>query len=152
MHISSTSKKNQGFTLIEFLVSFAILLLIIGTASFTFLRSASRDFALQTAARQITADLRYAAELSVSTQVRHLVRFDAAAGTYTVAAREDPERIIKDAHLGEQLSFGAISLTGATVEFNNLGAVTEAGTVMITHVNGAARTIDIRPSGYVRIE
>lgn len=142
----------KGFTLTEQLVSFGILALIIGIVSIAFIRQASTGQLMQTAAQQIAADLRYAAELAVTTQIRHAVRFDLALSRYTVVALQTPERMIKAVTLDSPLSLASTTLPLSTAEFNSVGAVSVPGTVTLRHQDGTTRIIDIRPSGYVRIE
>lgn len=142
---------NKAFTLIEFLVSFAIVVLLAGI-SVTYLRQAGPGSILSAGSQNLATDLRYASELAVATQVRHAVRFNnPATSQYTIVALETLERTIKTVLLNSALSFGLITLPGGTAEFNSLGAATTPGTVLLQHQNGIQKTIDIRPSGYVQI-
>ena len=142
----------KGFTLVEYLVTFGIIILIVGIISITFIRRASTGQIMQTAAQQIATDLRYASELAVATQIRHVVRFNPAVGHYTLVALEMPERMVKEVLLDPTIELSSITLSSNMAEFNSVGAVSTAGLITIRHQDGTTRTINIRPSGYVRIE
>ena len=140
----------KGFTLIEILTVRGIIAVIAGV-SVTFLRGAAQEGILQASARDVASDLRYAAELSVSTQINHAVRFDQVASRYTVIELTTPETTIKQSSLTPGLSFSTITLPQNQAEFNTLGAVVATGTVTILNQSGGTRLLDIRPSGYVQI-
>ncbi len=140
----------KGFTLIEILTVLGIIAVIAGV-SVTFLRGAAQEGILQASARDVASDLRYAAELSVSTQINHAVRFDQVASRYTVIELTTPETTIKQSSLTPGLSFSTITLPQNQAEFNTLGAVVATGTVTILNQSGGTRLLDIRPSGYVQI-
>ena len=141
----------RGFTLMEMLVSFAILALVIGVSA-TFLRVSGPSIALRAASRDIASDLRHASELASSTQINHAVRFDIANSRYTIVRESATEVIVKQSTLPSSLAFSSITIAGASAEFNTLGATTTPGIIMLTHQNGASATIDLRPSGYVRMQ
>ncbi|MDO8505268.1 MAG: prepilin-type N-terminal cleavage/methylation domain-containing protein [bacterium] len=141
----------KGFTLVEFLVSFAIVALVAGI-SVTYLRQAGPGSILRAGALDLATDLRYASELAVSTQVRQEVRFNnPSASSYTIVALSIPEQIVKTIQLDSSLTFGSITLPSNTAEFNSIGSVFAPGTVILQHQNGMQKTIDIRPSGYVQM-
>ena len=67
----------KGFTLVEVLVSFAILALVVGVSA-AFLRASGPSMTLRSASRDIASDLRHASELASATQIGHVVRFNIA--------------------------------------------------------------------------
>jgi type II secretory pathway pseudopilin PulG len=119
--------------------------------------AAVREVELETAARQVAADLRYAQSQAIAQRVRHGVVFDLAAERYTVY-RGDPSTPAPDfLRGGAPLRRGwdgvdlAAAVFGATsaVEFNSLGAPCDgaggelavAGVVVLA---GASRTDTVR--------
>lgn len=140
----------QGATLVEVLTIVAIIA-IIGGVSVGYIRTTAPGSILNSQGRAIATDLRYAAELAVSTQINHTVRFDATLNQYAIFVLENPERLIKQTTLHSDLSFASITLLQNAAEFNALGAVVALGVVTIQHRNGAISIIDVRPSGYVQI-
>lgn|SRR3989338_3041440 len=140
----------KAFSLIELLVAFGVIALIAGI-SVTYLRQAAPGSLLRASARDLATDLRYGSELAVGTQINHAIQFNPATSQYTVIARTVPEQILKTVSLNESLTFSVITLPDNTVEFNSLGGALTAGSVVLQHQNGATATIDIRPSGYVKI-
>jgi len=140
-----------AFTLVEILVTFAVIGLLI-TITTTFLRLAGPTLTLRSATRDLASDLRYASELSLSTQIPHAVRLDANLQRYSIVRQTVPEVILKQVSLDSSLSFASVTIPEATAVFNSLGATSTPGTITIRHTNNATVIIDIRPSGYVRIE
>lgn len=140
-----------GFTLAELLVSFAILALVVGVSA-AFLRVSGPSIILRSASREIASDLRHASELASATQIAHVVRFDIVGARYTIARQSTPEVTVKESILPSSLTFSSITIPNASAEFNTLGATTTPGLITLQHQNGTTTTIDLRPSGYVRIE
>lgn len=141
----------QGFTLVEILVAFAILALAFGVSA-AFLRVSGPSIILRSASRDIASDLRHAAELASSTQIIHIVRFDISGARYTIARAGAPEVIVKETTLPPSIIFSSITLPNTSAQFNTLGATATPGIITIRHQNGATATVDLRPSGYVRIQ
>lgn len=141
----------RGLTVIELLVALAILALIIGV-SVTFLRQAARGSVASTAARALATDLRYGSELTVSTQINHAVRFNTEQSSYTVVALRTPEQLVKTVTLDPSLRITSVTLPSLTAEFNTLGAATSSGSITLSHQSGAVSVVEVRPSGYVRVQ
>lgn len=141
----------RGFTLVETLVSFAILALVVGVSA-AFLRVSGPSILLRSASREIASDLRHASELASATQIDHIVRLDIVGARYTIARQSTPEVIVKESTLPSSLTFSSITIPNASAIFNTLGATTTPGIITLRHQNGATATVDLRPSGYVRIQ
>lgn len=146
-------KKNLalGFTLIETLTTLMILIVLatIGLST-AYLRSIQPSSTLNAAVQAIITDLRYASELSTATQLNHTVRFNTQS--YVITRLAQPNVIVKEVALETPLLITQTSLPDNTVEFNTLGAATANGTVTVSHSLELNSTIDIRPSGYVRVQ
>ncbi|MBI2551886.1 hypothetical protein HYW17_01125 [Candidatus Uhrbacteria bacterium] len=141
----------KGFTLVEFLTTFGILALLLTVAAAS-LRAAGPTLATRAAARTLAADLRYASELASSTQTAHALRLNPAGSAYALVRLADPEIIIKNARINETVRLGEITVPEATVVFNTLGATATPGIITLIHASGTTMLINVRPSGYVRIE
>ncbi len=166
-------KDERGFTLIE-LVLIIIILGIIG-----FIISISigdiNSTKLNSAARRLASDIRYAQQLSMTKQIRHGVVFT-VPNTYTVFQENDPNPdtparnpagggdLIVDYSSDPQLQGVAISTpsfcTGAggtppcaqALEFNPLGAPTDetgtpltSGSVILSY-SGNSKTLTVEPN------
>ena len=140
----------KGFTIIEFLVAFALVILTIGVSA-NFLRSALKSETLEQAARTLASDLRYASELASATQTNHEVRLTLPAD-YSIVRIAAPEVIVKKVTLDPTLSFSSITLPANTATFNTLGAAASTGAITLVHVEAGSKTINLRPSGYVKIQ
>lgn len=141
----------KGFTLIELLVTFSILALVVGIITTT-LRAAGPTLTLRAAAQNLAADLRYTAELTTSTQSPHLLRLHATEPRYTIVRAGATEEILKEVTLDRALTITEITIPERTAIFNTLGATSTPGTIILRHRNGRTRTVDLRPSGYVRLQ
>lgn len=141
----------RGFTLLELLASFAIVILLAGV-SITYLRSGTARSILQTAGRAIAGDVRYTAQLSTTSQVNHQINFSAVTNSYTILALSTPSRVVKTVALPSVIRIVSTTLPQDRAEFNALGAAVSSGAVILENSNGLTLTIDIRPSGYVHLQ
>lgn len=147
----NNNNAGDGFTFVEIVAVMAIAL-ITATIALVAVRSYGPAAAITGAARALATDLRAASALAVATQINHAVRFDIAASRYTTVRRADPEVTVKEAHLALPLMISAVTFANSMVEFNTIGAPLETGTITIAHRSGRSITVEVRASGYVRIE
>lgn len=148
------SFKKWGFTLIESLVIIVIIgiLASMGIPAFKNYRSALQ---LSGAVRELVTDLRYAQQLAVTQQLQHAVCFfpfdDGYKKEYQVIQYGEcgVSEWIKKGML-EGVEINQVNFSNPEVIFNPYGAVKESGSIVLINVN-TTKTIDIRPSGFVRI-
>lgn len=141
----------KGFTLIELLVIISIIAILAGIGIPVF-RDYQPVLQLSAAVKDLTTDLRYVSQLAVTEQVGHGIRFVIATNEYQIIRQGATEEIIKIKSLPKEVRFQEIvDLTNNEVIFNSFGAVREAGRVTLINTQSATKTIDIRPSGFVRI-
>ena len=141
----------KGFTLVELLVSVGILSLI-AFISVPVYQSLIFNLDLSAATRLIASDLRYAQQLAVTTQDNYQVIFTTSSQSYR----------IKDAVTGTTTKTALINAPVYIVAINNLpnntvtfiatGAATSTGTIVLSNPNNRTSTIEIKPSGYVKIQ
>lgn len=141
----------RGITIIELLTTLGLIVLVAGIVSGVFIRSTLSSTTLHAASRDLATNLRYAAELATTTQNNHAIRFNISNSSYEIIRLTTPEVIIKNIALPSSITFSSVTFPDNTVVFNVLGAVTQAGSITLQHNASQTATIEVRPSGYVRI-
>ena len=147
----------SGFTLIEMGVVIGILVILISVGIPT-TRVFIPNLELSSVAREISSELRYAAQQAVTEQINHIVKFDLVAKNYSLYQITDPEDpmteiFIRTTDLPNSINYQSIeNLTDNQVRFNSAGAPSESGQITIENTQANDKTINIRPSGYVKIE
>lgn len=142
-------QKGEGFTLAELLIIIGIIVVLVGI-SIPVYRSFQPGLQLSGAVRTLITNLRYAQQLAVTEQLEHCVRF--GDKEYKIIQCQDgAEEILKTISLQEIDSITVAGFNNNEVRFNPYGAVKETGTITL-EINEKAKTIDVRPSGFVKIE
>lgn len=137
--------------LINILVSFGIIALL-STVSIPYLKKYQANLKLSSSARNLTADLRYAQQQTISEQITHKVFLDFANDNYQILRIDTSTSTIKNVFFENEVSYQAISgFSGNYVVFNAYGAVSEAGQIVLTNNSNITATINIKPSGYVEL-
>ncbi len=145
-------KKNQGSLLLNVLVSFGIIALM-ATISIPYIRQYQPNLKLNATARDLTADLRYAQQLTVTEQVAYLVDFDLDDDSYQILKFGVATPTIKTVEFDSSVNFQQIiGLADNQVVFNFYGGVSESGQIILVNTNGKTATINVKPSGYVQLE
>ena len=148
------TENHDGSMLMEVVVGLGIIALFV-TVSIPYFRQFQSNMILGAAAREMAADLRYAQQLTVTEQITHGVEFDDVFGNYRVVKIDAgaATTTLKTVDLHSDLDYESISgLTDNRVIFNSYGGVTESGTVTLVNSGHMTKSIEIKPSGYVRIE
>jgi prepilin-type N-terminal cleavage/methylation domain-containing protein len=141
----------KGFTLIELLVVIAITGALL-TISVPFYRSVTQNLNLNSVTRDMASDLRYAQQLAVTTQINHRININPNTDSYQIINTQD-ESIIKTVFIKDSIDIQNISgLTDYTVTFNATGAADSTGTIILGNINERQAVIEIKPSGYVKIQ
>lgn len=138
--------------LVDLLVVFGIFALLT-TISIPYLRKYQPNIKLHASARNLTADLRYAQQLTITEQKVHLVEFDNLANKYDILKIDTATTTVKSVSLDSQISFKQITgLTNDQVFFNYYGGVAQPGQIILTNENNLTSTINIKPSGYIELQ
>ena len=145
-------KSNQrGTLLMKTLVAFGIIALLT-TISLPYLRKYQPNLKLNSTARDLTADLRYTQQLTITEQIVYQVYLDTGNNSYQIIKTGAATTTIRDVDLPSQVSFLQVTdLTNNTVSFNSYGGVSESGQIVLTNINDRLAVINIRPSGYVQL-
>ncbi len=146
-----TFPKSEGFTLTEMLIVIGVIGILVGISTPIFKRF-QPVFQLNGAVRNLVTDLRYAQQLTVTEQKEHCVRFFPASKEYKIIQCQDgAEEILRTISLQEIDSITvAGDFSNNEVRYNPYGAVKEAGNITL-EINEKAKTIDVRPSGFVKV-
>jgi len=149
------SPGRRGVTLVELMV--VLVLLSIAAAVIVPQAVQSSDLEAVSAARVLSADLSYAQDLAITSQVPVTVSFDVAGNSYTLSnesgtlihpiSKEVYETVFSaDNGFGHAEVVSATFGSGSSVTFDELGAPNSAGTVVLQagvhtyHVSVAAAT------------
>lgn len=149
---------HRGISIIELIAVIAIIL-ILSSVSLVVWQAYGSSLRLTLSARKIIGDLRQAQSQSVTEQITYLIRFDKKTSTYKyICLIPDPdnpgetmEEEIRQENLYSKIQISEINgLDNDQVRFNPAGAPSDTGTIQLKNEKGAPKTIEIKPSGWVK--
>lgn len=144
-------KNNRGELLINLLVSIGIMIIMI-TLSIPMLNSFKPNLALSSTIRDLTTDLRYAQQLTITEQTAHIVDFNELNNSYQILKIGIATTTIKTVEFPSEVSYQNITgLTNNQVRFNSYGGVKEPGEIILINTTGNTKTINVKPSGYIQL-
>ncbi len=142
--------KSIGFTIIELAVVITIIVILIGISIAVF-ANFQPDLQLNGSARNLVTDLRYVQQLTVTEQIKYCLKFFLSEKKYQIIQCGSSE-FLSEISLPDGIrSITTSGFTNDEIEFNPYGAVKESGSVVLENTNNKTKTIEIRPSGFVRI-
>lgn len=142
----------KGLSLVEILGVLGIIVLL-ATISIPYIKKFQPNLKLNATARELTTDLRYAQQLTVTEQVVHIVELDIMNDKYEILRLGVSTTTIKAVKLDSEVMISQINgLTNNQVRFNSYGAVSEAGDITLINTNNKTARINVKPSGYIRLE
>lgn len=142
----------KGSMLIDLLVALGIIALL-STVTIPYLKKYQPNLKLNATARDLTTDLRYAQQLTITEQKIYQVAFDLINNKYQIQKIDTATTTIKTVVLESEISLKQIAdLTGNKVVFNYYGGVSQAGQIILTNINNVEAIINIKPSGYIQLE
>jgi Tfp pilus assembly major pilin PilA len=145
-------RNKKGGMLIDLMVTLSIIALL-STVTIPYLRKYQPNLKLNATARNLTTDLRYAQQLTITEQKIYQVVFDLDNDAYQIQRIDTATTTIKTVAFESEVSIKQItSLTDNKVVFNYYGGVSQSGQIILTNTNNVDAVINIKPSGYVQLE
>lgn len=142
----------RSFTLIELLIVISIIGIISGI-SWGAVRALLPSLQLGSIARDLITDLRSAQQSAVSQQVNHGIHFSSTTDEYQIIKYGTTTQTLLEKSLSKGISFQQITgFTNDEVIFNPYGAVKETGTISLINTKNKTKTIEVKPSGFVKIK
>jgi Tfp pilus assembly protein FimT len=108
---------------------------------------------LKNQARVMATDLRLAQQYAISEQIVYNFKLipGASSNSYQIIKTSD-NSVIKTVTLDQEVRINQVSgLTDNTVQFIDTGGVVSAGVIYLANTRNQTSTLDIKPSGYVKI-
>lgn len=139
-------KQTKGFTMIELIVTLAVLAILIGIAIPSY-NSLMPRYRLSGAARQVATDLMKARMLAVKLSTNVTVAFNSSTASYTISGGSYSETFnIKSKYSGVELSS-----TVTPVVFHPRGTLTNANPVTVTLTNSSgSKQVEVNIAGRVK--
>ncbi len=137
----------KAFSIIELVIVLAILFFFTALGINSFVRR-QESFEKEGEVRELVDDLKYAKQITVSTQINHELSFDFENNSYRVIDQNGEEVKVKE--LIDDLTLEPVD-DYQEVRFTRFGAVFQSGEVIIEGDN-FLRLIKIKPSGYIDVK
>lgn len=127
------------------------IIAIVGAISFPVYQNMRPNITLNAATRDLATDMRYGQQLAVTEQLVYNIIFNTGASSYEIR-KDSNDDLILSKILPSGITFSSITgLTGNIAKFTATGAAAEPGTITLTNRKNNQTTIEIKPSGYVKI-
>jgi prepilin-type N-terminal cleavage/methylation domain-containing protein len=145
--------KKRGLTLIEIMVVIGIIVSV-ALVSVPYFRDYQSHTKLKTDARALIGDLRLAQQYTVSEQNTHLIKLIVTnPQKYQLIKRiGQNDTLIKEKNLSQGISWqNTGEFSNYEIIFTSTGAVVQAGNVVLGDDLNQTSTVEVKPSGYVRL-
>lgn len=141
----------KGSMLLNLLVVLGIIVLL-SAITIPYLKKYQPNLKLHVIARDLTSDIRYAQQITITEQKVHLVNFDIANNKYEILKLDTATSTIKSVNLDSSISFKEITgLDNNQIVFNFYGGVSQPGQIVLTNSNNLDTIINVKPSGYIQL-
>lgn len=147
---SECKKKEVGFTIIEFMVAISFLSVLFLMSLYS-LKELTPDLQLSGTARELVTDLRYAQQASITEQSDYCIKMFFDLRKYQIIKCDESEVISEKVLPDHITAFSSTVFSGNKIEFNPYGAVRESGTITFGNANGKTKIIEVKASGFVKI-
>lgn len=133
------------------LVSVSIIALL-SMLSIPYLNKYQTNLKLSGVSRNLTADIRYAQQLTITEQVVYKVLFDTNAHAYDIIKTGAATSTIKSISLPAEVRFSQIDAAlNNEIIFNSFGGVSQSGQIILTNSDSRTAIINVKPSGYIQL-
>lgn len=140
----------EGFTLAEFLIVLAIVVVLAGITVPVFMQL-QPGLKLSGAVRDLVTNLRYTQQITVTEQVNYCLQLFPGQKKYQIIQCSGGQPLSEFLLPSEIATLDATGFTNNRVEFNPYGSVKESGTISLKNTNNKTKTVEVKPSGFVRI-
>ncbi len=142
----------RGFTILEVLAAISIMALIaiLGIPAF---RARQQSVDLYTSAQNLQSNLRQAQQKTVGEQTTYLVKLitNAPQG-WELIRRSGGDTTIENHTLTAGITWqNTGGFTSNEIIFTTNGAVVESGTITLQNAASKTAAVEVKPSGYVRV-
>jgi prepilin-type N-terminal cleavage/methylation domain-containing protein len=143
----------RGFTVLELMVTVAIIGIVAGIAIPTFNRMAVNGN-LRTAARDIMGDIANLKEGAMAQNTQYSMIFNTGTNSYTLPLLPGGTLATKSpASLGQGIQLTGVAFgAGSTITFLTRGTLSQGGNVVLTNSRGSTATITCNISGRTYVQ
>jgi len=142
--------EQKGFTFLELLIIVGIIIILVGITIPAF-KDFKPDLQLSGVVRELATDIRYAQQLTVTEQIEYCIRFFQLEKKYQIIKCGQEQPLVEKIFPQEIQMFTITDFINNEIEFNPYGAVKESGSISLENTKNKIKTIEVRPSGFVRI-
>lgn len=141
---------NKGFTLTEILIAISFISIVFLISLYA-LSELAPGMQLSGSAREIATDLRFIQQSAITEQSDYCIKMFYDLKKYQIMKCDESEIILEKVLPNHVSGFSSTVFSGNKIEFNPYGAVKESGTITLTNSSGKTKTIEIKASGFVKI-
>lgn len=142
----------RGISLIEVLAVIGIMV-VMALLSIPAIRNSQKSTNLRGEARNLLASLRLAQQRTLAEQTTYLVKLTTTSPQgWSTIRRSGTDTSIEQHTLTGDVSWQSTGgFTNNEIIFTTTGAVTQSGTITLQNTVNQTSTVDVKPSGYVRV-
>ena len=140
----------RGFTILDTIISVAIIGIVMAL-SLPLLKNLDPSIKLSNSTGELAGNLRLAQQMAISQQIKYGVKLVPPL-SYELIKLESSTTTVKTIVLKEGVTIKSVSgIKDNTVVYNPIGEPSSAGMITLGK-DALEKKIEIKPSGYVRIE
>ncbi|MEK7098229.1 MAG: hypothetical protein AAB906_05265 [Patescibacteria group bacterium] len=137
--------------LMSVLVSVSIIALL-SMISIPYLRQYQANLKINSVSRNLTSDIRYAQQLTITEQVVYKVLLDTIEHKYEIMKTGAATSTIKSISFPPEVRFNQIDAAlNNEIVFNSFGGVSQSGQIILINSDGKTAIINVKPSGYIQL-
>ena len=138
----------KGFSLAELLVVIAILA-VLAVVAIPAYHTWMQQYYLKEEAQKLNDVIRKTQSMVITSQEAYYIEFAPTSNAYFI---KNPDDTIKeDYQLTRGIFFNAVNIADNKVHFTNLGIPDHPGTIVLQNKINQTKTVEISPSGFVKV-